>query len=139
LPEGIVALITIILLGLILATLICMMLVFLGAIVNIQKHSESINGHLSGILETINKLSDRTADIIDSVTNIYNISIDMKYHQKKLREQEMTTAIEKLTDIDLKASDLKNLNETLLTLKESLDKINAHPAVAKHYEEANPL
>jgi hypothetical protein len=139
LPEGIVALITIILLGLILATLICMMLVFLGAVVNIQRHTESIDGHLSGILETINKLSDRTVDIIDSVTNISNLSIDMKYHQKKLREQEMATAIEKLTDIDLKASDLKILNETLLSLKESLDKINAHQAFAKHYEDAKPL
>ena len=55
-------LITIILLGLILATLICMMLVFLGAIVNIQKHTESIDGRLSETHESINRLSERTVD-----------------------------------------------------------------------------
>ena len=102
-------LITIILLGLILAALICMMLVFLGAIINIQKQSEIINAHLSNIKETLNKLSDRSVDAIDNLTNISNLSIDMKYHQKKLREQEMTAVIEKLDRIESSLVDLKTL------------------------------
>ncbi|MBN1625610.1 MAG: hypothetical protein JW944_03725 [Deltaproteobacteria bacterium] len=100
---------TIILLGLILATLICMMLVFLGAIVNIQKNSESIETRLSGIQETINRLADRNLEITDNITNISNLSIDMKYHQKKLREQEMTAVIEKLNSIESNMNDLKTL------------------------------
>ena len=95
-------LITIILLGLILATLICMMLVFLGAIVNIQKHSESMDTRLSEIKDSIQQVSDRMVDITDNVSNISNLSVDMKYHQKKLREQEMAAVIDKLNGIESK-------------------------------------
>lgn|GEM_PF-3659324 len=110
-------LITVILLGLILATLICIMLVFLGAIANIQKHSESIDVRLSELQETVNRLSDRTGDITDNVTNISNLSVDMKYHQKKLREQEMTAVIDKLNGIESNLADLKTLLSQIPPLK----------------------
>ena len=100
---------TIILLGLILATLICMMLVLLGVMVNIQKNSESIDARLPGIQETINKLADRSVEITDNTTNISNLSVDMKYHQKKLREQEMTVVIERLNAIESNLNDLKTI------------------------------
>jgi len=107
--EAIVQLTTIILLGLILATLICMMLVLLGALVGIQRHSESIDALLSGIQNNIDNLSKWMIDLADNVTNISNLSIDMKYHQKKLREQEMTLVIEKLDSIGSGLADLKTL------------------------------
>jgi len=58
-----------------------------------------------------------TVDIIDSVTNISNLSVDMKYHQRKLREQEMTAVIEKLNSIESSFADMK----TLLSDKGSTD------------------
>lgn len=105
--EAIVQLTTIILLGLILATLICMMLVLLGVLVNIQKNSESMDARLSDIQENINKLANRMVEIIDTTTYISNLSIDMKYHQKMLREQEMSSVIEKLKGIKSYLNDLK--------------------------------
>lgn len=98
--EVIVELTTIILLGLILATLICMMLVLLGALVNIQKNTESINNVLPVIQKNMDSLSKWMIDLADHVANISNLSVDMKYHQKKLREQEMAEAIEKLKSIE---------------------------------------
>ena len=100
-------LIIVILLGLILATLIFIMLVFLGALDNIRKNTESIEGNLSEIRDALNKTADRMVDIVDSTANISNISIDMKYHQKMLREQEMKTVIEKMQGIESGLADLK--------------------------------
>jgi hypothetical protein len=127
-------LIATILLGLILITLIIMMLVFLGAFTNLLKHVESIDETLSGMQESIRKLEDRSVDIIDHVTNISNLSIDMKYHQKQLRELEMTTAIEELKSIESSMSDLKLFNETLLSLKKSMETSIAHSTFAKSNE-----
>ena len=117
------ALITIILLGLILATLICMMLVLLGALVNIQKNTESINETLSGIQKNIDDLLKWIIDLADHVTNISNLSIDMKYHQRKLREQEMTGVLERLKSVESSLTELK----TLLSAKGSTDNTGPTP------------
>jgi len=121
------ALITVILLGLILITLICILLVCVGSLDNLQRHSE----------ETLQLLKERTINIIDGVGHLHNISTDMKYHQRKLREDEMVTAIETLKRIESGLSDMKVLNDTLLSIKKSLDIIIDHPAFTANYKDTN--
>ena len=128
------ALITIILLGLILITLICIMLICAGSLHNLQKQSESIHGILNDTLQYTRLLEE---NIKDKVGHIYNMSTDMKFHQKKLREHEMAITIETLKSIESNLSDLKVLNDNLLSLKRSLDLITAHPTTTAEYEDTD--
>ena len=127
--------VTIILLGLILVTLICILLICAGSLDNLQKQSESIRGILDDILQYTRLLEE---NIKDKVGHIYHMSTDMKFHQKKLREHEMTIAIELLRGIESSLSDLKVMHDSLLSIKESLDIIVAHPPnTANNYEDKN--
>ena len=128
------ALITIILLGLILITLICILLICAGSLDNLQKQSESIRGILDDIRQYTRLLEEY---IKDKVGHIYHMSTDMKFHQKKLREHEMTIAIETLKSIKSNLSDLKLLHDNLLSIKESLEIIIAHPIFTANYEDTD--
>jgi predicted Holliday junction resolvase-like endonuclease len=114
-----------ILLGLILITLVCILLICVGSLDNLQKQTGSIRAILDDTRQYTKLLEE---NIKDKVGHIYNMSTDMKYHQRKLREQEMAIAIETLKSIDASLSDLKLLHDDVLSLKESLEKSVGHPA-----------
>ena len=78
-------LITIILLGFILITLVCILLVCVGSLDNLLKQAE----------RSIHLLKEKTDNLTDCLVDFYNISRDMKYHQKLLREREIMITIEK--------------------------------------------
>jgi len=80
-----VGLITIILLGFILITLVCILLVCVGSLDNLLKQAE----------RSIHLLKEKTDNLTDCLVDFYNISRDMKYHQKLLREREIMITIEK--------------------------------------------
>ena len=128
------AVIAIILLGLILITLICIMLICAGSLHNLQKQSESIHGILNDTLQYTRLLEE---NIKDKVGHIYNMSTDMKFHQKKLREHEMAITIETLKGIESSLADLKVLNDNLLSLKRSLDFVVAHPTITAKSEDTD--
>jgi hypothetical protein len=132
--EDGMALITIILLGLILMTLICIMLICAGSLHNLQKQSESIHGILNDTLQYTRLLEE---NIKDKVGHIYNMSTDMKFHQKKLREHEMAITIETLKGIESNLSDLKLIHDTLISLKRSLDLVAEYPTITAKSEDTD--
>lgn len=115
----------IILLGLIMIILVCILLVCVGSLDNLQKQTESIRAILDDTRQYTKLLEE---NIKDKVGHIYNMSTDMKYHQRKLREHEMAVAIETLKSIEAGLSDLKLLHDDVLSLKESLEKSVDHSA-----------